>query len=365
MARGRRGDDCFDPTLGSIANRREVLGGLATLGAGLLLGSAASAQVPAGAAVQAPPVKPKRIDIHHHLAPPNYVSFLASKNALVGPLKGWSLAKTIEDMDRAGVTTAVLSITTPGVSLGEAQDARRIVRDCNEYMANLSSDHPGRFGMFVMLPLPDVEGSLREIEYGLDVLKADGIGMFTNYGDKWLGDPFLNPVWQELNRRKALVYTHPAAANCCRNLVPGIPPALVEYGTDTTRTIAELVFSGAAARYPNIKFIFSHAGGTMPFLIERFDFQERAQDYKEELPHGVRHELRKFYYDTAQAFSPPAMWGLKKIVPTSQIVFGTDFPYRTAEEHVKGLKACGVFNGRELAAIDSGNALRLLPRLKA
>jgi len=348
-----------------FAARREVLGGLSALGASLLLGGAALAQAPAGAAVQAPAAKPRRIDVHHHLAPPNFAAFLASKKAIPGPLKDWSLARDMADMDRAGVTTAILSITTPGVSLGEPEEARRIVRDCNEYMAKLVGDHPGRFGMFVMLPLPDVEGSLREIEYGLDVLKADGIGMYTNYGDKWLGDSFLNPVWQELNRRKALVYTHPAAANCCRNLVPGIPPALVEYGTDTTRTIAELVFSGTAARYSDIRFIFSHAGGTMPFLIERFDFQAHAQDYKEELPRGVRYELRKFYYDTAQAFSAPAMWGLKKIVPMSQIVFGTDFPYRTAAEHVKGLKDCGVFNAKELAAIDSSNAARLLPRIKA
>ncbi len=351
-------NDVADSTA-ATASRREFLGGLAALGAGALApGGALAAQTGAGG-------KHPRIDVHHHLAPPNYATFMESKNALAGPLKSWSLAKTIEDMDRGGVTTAVLSITTPGISLGEPTEARRIVRDCNEYMAKVVADHPGRFGRFVMLPLPDVEGSLREIEYGLDVLKADGIGMYTSYGDKWLGDPFLAPVWEELNRRKALVYTHPTAANCCRNLIPAIPQALIEFGTDTTRTIADMVFSGTAARYPNVRVIFSHAGGTMPFLIERFDFQARVKPYKEELPHGVRYELRKFYYDTAQAFSAPAMWGLKKVVPMSQIVFGTDFPYRTAEEHVKGLKACGVFNAKELAAIDSANAMRLLPRFRA
>jgi 6-methylsalicylate decarboxylase len=338
-------------------DRRTLLGGVAAAGLTAVLGGAAEAQAPASTR--------HRIDVHHHLAPPNYASFLTAHNQLVGPLKGWSLERTIEDMDRGGVTTAILSITPPGASLGEVQDGRRLVRDCNEYMAKLVTSYRGRFGMFVMLPFPDVEGSLQEIAYGLDVLKADGIGMFTNYGDKWLGDPSLNPVWEELNRRKAVVYTHPTAANCCRNLVPGVPPALIEYGTDTTRSIAQLVFSGAAARYPNIRFIFSHAGGTMPFLIERFDFQARAKDYKSELPHGVRYELRKFYYDTAQAFAAPAMWGLKKVVPMSQIVFGTDFPFRTAEEHVKGLKECGVFDAKQLAAIDGGNAGRLFPRFKA
>jgi len=339
------------------SERRQFLGGLAA--------ASAAAVLPLGGAVAQGAAPAKRIDVHHHLAPPNYAAFMNSKNALAGPLKTWSLPRTIEDMDKAGVTTAILSITTPGISLGETDQARKIVRDCNEYMAKAAADHPGRFGMFVMLPLPDVDGALREIEYGLDVLKADGVGMYTNYGDKWLGDQFLNPVWEELNRRKALVYTHPALANCCRNLVKGIPPAMIEYGTDTTRTIAEMVFSGTAARYPNVKVIFSHAGGTMPFLIERFDFQAKAQDYREQLPHGVRHELRKFYYDTAQAFSPPAMWGLRKIVPMSQIVFGTDFPYRTSEEHVKGLKECGVFNAKELAMIDSGNVGRMLPRFRS
>jgi predicted TIM-barrel fold metal-dependent hydrolase len=161
-------------------------------------------------------------------------------------------------MDKAGVATAITSITTPGVSFGDPVAARRLARECNEYAARLVVDFPGRFGVFAALPLPDIEGSLRETAYALDVLKADGVCMFTSYGDRWLGDPEFTPVMAELDRRKAVLYTHPTAPNCCRNLVPDVPAPIIEYGTDTTRTIASLVFSGTAARFPNIRFIFSH-----------------------------------------------------------------------------------------------------------
>jgi predicted TIM-barrel fold metal-dependent hydrolase len=309
--------------------------------------------------------KPFRIDVHHHLAPPEYLSSIAGSATPSPPLKSWSVARSIEDMDRGGVATSMLSITTPGLWFGDDATSRRLARACNDYAAKLMSDHPGRFGMFVNLPLPDIEGTLREIEYGLDTLKADGIVMFTSYGDRWLGHHSLAPVFEELDRRKALIYTHPAAANCCRNLVPGIPGPMIEFGTDTTRTIADLTFGGAARRYPNVRFIFSHAGGTMPFLIERFEFQHRVSaEARQRLPDGILPELRKFYYDTAQSANPAAMSALLKVVPVSQVVFGTDYPFRTAEEHVRNLAGCG-FSEAELRAIGRDNAVALLPRLRA
>lgn len=276
-------------------------------------------------------------------------------------IRDWTPAKSIEDMDRSGVATSILSVTIPGVWLTDVEKSRTLTRACNEYGARLVTDHPGRFGMFPALPLPDVEGSLREIEYVLDVLKADGIGLLTSYGDKWLGDPAFDPVMAELNRRKAVVYTHPTLANCCRNLVPDVAPGIVEYGTDTSRAIGRLLFSGGAARFPDIKWIWSHAGGTMPFLIERYVFEARNPRSSQHLPNGLMHEIKKFYYDVAQAFQAPPMLGLKKLVPVSQIVFGTDFPFRTTEEHVKGLRDSGVFSAAELQAIERDNALRLLP----
>ncbi|MBV9505139.1 MAG: amidohydrolase family protein [Acidobacteriia bacterium] len=173
-------------------------------------------------------------------------------------------------MDWSGTATALLSITIPGFWFGETQEVRKIVRECNEYAARLRSDHPGRFGSFAAIPPTDPDGSLREIEYALDTLKADGIVRFSNYGDLWLGDAKLAPVHAELNRRKAVVYVHPIEGNCCRNLVPDVADTIVEYGADTTRTIASLIFSGTTTRYPDVTWIFSHAGGMMPFVIERF-----------------------------------------------------------------------------------------------
>jgi 6-methylsalicylate decarboxylase len=267
-------------------------------------------------------------------------------------------------MDKAGVAVAMLSITTPGVNFTSGEAARKLARECNDYAAKLVADHPGRFGSFAMIPLTDIDGSLQEIAYALDTLKADGIGLMTSYGDKWLGDPLFLPVMEELNRRKALVYTHPTAANCCVNLVKTQQPVMIEFGTDTTRTIADIVFSGNAQKFRDIRWIFSHAGGTMPFLIERF-IRNPMLDPKAKatVPDGTLAELKRFYYDTAQTSNKSALSALSAIIPVSQIVFGTDFPYRTSIDHVKGLRDAGVFTDAQLMEIERDNALKLLPRL--
>ena len=311
-----------------------------------------------------PEVSPHRIDVHHHLCPPDYLAAVSRHQPMVPILAAWSLQKSLDDMAQAGVATAMLSITTPGFWFGDAGETRRLVRLCNDYAARLVADHPGRFGLFAALPLPDVEGSLREIEYSLDTLKADGIGLYTDYEAKYLGDPAFSPVLAELNRRKCVVYTHPVCPDCCKNLVPGVSEASIEYGTDTTRTIASLVFSGAVARYGDIEFIFSHAGGTMPFLIERFDRLALNPATKAQLPRGLRHELARFHYDTAQSANPSALSCLLKIASVSQVLYGTDFPFRTSIAHVEGLRACG-FSPAELSAIERDNALRLLPGLRS
>ena len=112
-----------------------------------------------------------------------------------------------------------------------------------------------------MLPLPHINESSKQIEYAFDMLNVDGVGIITNYGDKWLGYSYFDPIWQELNRRKATIYTHPGDANCCANLVQGIPSSAIEWGTDTVRSIANLIFSGSSQKYPDINWIFSHGGG--------------------------------------------------------------------------------------------------------
>ncbi|MGH6753511.1 MAG: amidohydrolase family protein, partial [Bradyrhizobium sp.] len=325
-----RGCFCCDESETSFAppSRRGFM-----LGAGALALTAAAGG--GRAAAQTSEAKPFRIDVHHHLSPPTYVT-ASNESGFGDPLmKNWTIEKTLADMDKAGIATAMLSVTTPAVNFTKGDAARRLCRESNEYAAKLVAEYPGRFGNFAMLPLTDAEGSLREVAHALDTLKADGIALMTSYGDKWLGDPLFLPVMEELNRRKALVYTHPTAANCCTNLVSTQQPVMIEFGTDTTRTIADIVFSGNARRFPDIRWIFSHAGGTMPFLIERFVRNPLLDPKaKANVPDGTLAELKRFYYDTAQTSNKSAMSALAAIIPPSQIVFGTDFPYRTGIDHV-------------------------------
>lgn len=302
-----------------------------------------------------------RIDVHHHIAPPAYVEEM--KSMLFGPTLGWSPQKSIDDMDEAGVATSITSITTPGVWLGDNDQGRRVARECNDYGAKMVSDYPGRFGMFAAIPLPDTAGSLREIEYGLDVLKADGISLFTSYRDQWLGEPQFDPVMEELNRRKALVYVHPDAPVCCRNLLRDLfNNSVIEYTADTTRAIACLLFRGAINRYRDIRWIFAHGGGTVPFVVERLvRIPATYKNLVSTVPNGVMTELLRFHYDLAQASDPAPLAALTKIFPISQLLWGTDYPFRQGEEYVQQHLAYG-FSDNDLRKIGRDNALQLLPR---
>lgn len=308
---------------------------------------------------------PPRIDVHHHLVAPRYIPSLREMGVLTPHLASIMNEKNaLEDMDKAGVTLAINSATLPEQLKGEAR--RAYSRDNNEYMARLVADRPGRFGMFASLPLPDVDATLKEIEYAFDVLKADGVHMITSYDDHWLGDKIFAPVFDELNRRKAVIYTHPHGPHCCQNILKEIDirNSSIEYGTDTTRAIVNLLFSGTVKRCPDVRLIFSHGGGTMPFLVERFIRMEKTARYAPLMPQGFVAEARKFYYDTAQILHGVPLIALKQLIPLAQICYGTDYPWRYSDECVKGLVASDVFNAEELRAID-GNAAVFLPRFGA
>jgi predicted TIM-barrel fold metal-dependent hydrolase len=295
----------------------------------------------------------RAIDVHRHVSPPFYQSEIAAlyPKPFPPPLAAWTPDRCLADMDAAGIDTGILSMPArPGIFFGDVTFARTFSRKCNEYMATLRSTHPGRFGMFAALPLPDVDGSLVELRYALDVLHADGVGVWTSYGLHYLGDPVFGPLWAELDRRRAAVFTHPTDSACCSNPVSQMSETVVEFGAETTRTIGSLVFSGTSSQYPNIRFIFSHGGGTMPFVIDRFLDQGRDAKSAALVPLGVEHELRRFYYDTAFASSPEAMAALLKFVPASQVVLGTDYPYRPGLVTMKELDASGV-SQHDLAAI--------------
>jgi predicted TIM-barrel fold metal-dependent hydrolase len=350
---------CAPPFAGTGLHRRQLLaGGAATVAAAAGFAPNAFAQAPAAE-------RPFRIDTHHHLSSPGFITEITNRRTGQVPLMQWTVAKSIDDMDQGGVATAILSISEPGVTFGDAAAARALARECNDFGARIIADHPGRFGLFAIVPLPDVEGSLREIAYALDTLKADGICMMTDYQGKFLGDAAFTPVMEELNRRKAIVYTHPNRNDCCRNMIPDVPDPVVELGTDTARTITSIMFSGTAAKFPDIQWIFSHAGGTAPGLMQRFTSLFNARkDLQPRLPEGPAHYMQRFYYDTASATTVHPLAALTQLVKPSQILFGTDYPFGPAKAVAAGLRATGLFSADDLQAIERGNAARMMPRFR-
>ena len=338
--------------------------------AALGVAAAGSKDLLAALAQQAPSGGSRGIDVHHHFGPPAWVAEVKGRPLLQTPNTTWTPAKSIEDLDRGGLAAAIVSITNPGLWFGNKDVTRRLSRACNEYAAKMAQDHPTRFGFFAAMPLPDVDATLKEIEYAYDTLKADGVGFMTSFDDTWLGNPAYRPVMEELNRRNAVVFVHPTAANCCRDLnyAPEAQPASMEYGTDTTRAIMGVTFSGDAARFRNIRFIWSHAGGTVPFLAGRIAGAERRMSPKEReerLPSGFIGELKKFYYDTEGAANRGALTSLLTLVGTDKILFGTDFPPGgTSLETGKALRSLNLFSEADMRLIERDNALKLLPRFK-
>jgi predicted TIM-barrel fold metal-dependent hydrolase len=338
-------------------SRRALLAGLAAAALPLAPATADDALDPA----------PRRIDVHHHFFPPSYLERMpAVVRAPPTPAqREWTPAGVLDHMDKSRVATAILSVSPWGPWFKDADEAHVLARICNDYAAQMARDHPGRFGLFAAMPLPNLDGTLHEIAYAFDTLKADGIGLMTSYGDKFPGHPDFAPVFDELNRRKAVVYFHPNTPQCCGNLMPGSSPAMLEWPYDTGRALLSLLLSGALVRYPDIRFIFSHAGGPVPVLAGRIVAMTRARnDLAQIAPQGVMHELTRPHYDTANAYFAPTMAALLKFVPVSQVLFGSDYPYFSLEDNVAGLADFPLAQA-ERQAIDRGNAARLLPRFAA
>jgi predicted TIM-barrel fold metal-dependent hydrolase len=313
-------------------------------------------------------VKPGMIDVHHHHIPPFYLAenrerIAGSRGGQISPAwLNWTPEHAIEAMDKTGVSSAVLSLSTPGVWFGDAREACQTARRVNEYAADLARSHPGRFGLFAAIPLPDTEGSLREIEYAFDVLKADGIGVLSSYGDKWLGDSAYLPVFEELNRRKAVVFEHPTTPLCCRTLLPDVAPLVAEMTHDTTRAITNLLFTGTFSRFKDIKFIFSHAGGNVAMAYGRM-LQYGPKDIAEKAPNGIEYEFRRLYYDIAGTAFKPAIAALTSLVPMTQLLLGSDNPYVPLGDTTQGITRLGL-SAADLHAIGRDNVLAILPGLK-
>jgi 6-methylsalicylate decarboxylase len=358
-----------DQTIGNAAgcachSRRAFLAGAGAVGAATILS-------PAIAKTEAATPEPQTVDVHHHIYPPRYVSDNFDEIAKsIGPfatkVRTWSPRSAIDHMDQAGVATAINSMTSPGVWFEDGDAARARARVCNEYGAQMIRDFPGRFGMFAAIPLPDIDGSLKEIEYALDVLKVDGVGLMTSYAGKLLGDPAFAPVFEEINRRKAVVFVHPTMS-CCGNPMPGVSPPTIEFPMDTTRTITNLLFSGGFASHADIRFIFSHGGGMLLPIVQRL-YGAAAQMKPEEraikMPKGPEYELTRQHYELASiGFNPAGIAGLRKLMPNSQLLYGSDEPFLSTVQMTNALQKLE-FSSEEIAAIQRSNALQLFPRLQ-
>lgn len=309
-----------------------------------------------------------RIDVHAHYLPPGYHEALtaAFKSVPDGMPRfpDWDSETTIAMMDRQGIATAMLSVSSPGVHFGNDVEARALARSVNEFAARNAEDHRGRFGTFASLPLPDVDAALEEIQYASDVLKVDGFVMLTNAAGIYLGDPKFDAVFDELNRRAAVVFIHPTSPPCCEQIALGYPRPMIEFPFDSTRAVTNLVLSGTLERCPKVRVIVPHAGGTLPFLAKRIaGIAARMRLGK--AGNNFIGALERLYYDTAGSTGDNSLVSLLTLIDSSHILYGSDYPFTPedmVEETIKDLNSTAVLNADDRRAIERNNASKLFTR---
>jgi len=309
----------------------------------------------------------RAIDVHHHILPPIYLSMLGGRlgpQGLFGSPPQWSPEISIEAMDRNGIGAAIASISAPGVWFGNVNESCKLARLCNEYAADMKRNYSDRFGLFASLPLPDIDASLREIDYALGALGAEGVALMTNYDGKYPGEPHFLPIFDELNRREAVVFVHPTAPQY-RNCLPEIPIPTLEFPFETTRAITSLLYSGTLARCRDIRFVFSHAGGTVPFLAERIARLTVLPKFKSAFPDGVLAELARLYFDTALSANLLAFDSLRRLARLEHVLFGSDYPHAgepTMAATVQSLDKLGL-TSTEAGLVKANNAAKLFPQI--
>jgi 6-methylsalicylate decarboxylase len=352
----RLGCPCCPPALG---RRAMLVGAAAALGAPTIL-RAQPADIPALAKRQA-------IDVHHHFVPPEYLKRAGANLAsslLFPPFAHWTPQATLEQLDGSNIGKALLSISTPGIWFGDNAQARDLARLCNEYAAQLQRDHPGRFGLFAAVSLPDPDAALAETAYALDTLKADGIGLMTSYGDRYLGDQSFWPAFDEFNRRRATVFVHPQNPLCCTQIKDFVDSSFVEFPSDTTRTVLSLMYNGVFAKYPDINWIFCHNGGTFPVLMGRFMALGHAPDAAKRVPpETIPAAARRLYFEAANSANKASVSAVMAVADPTHLLFGSDYPYVPVAATANGLQHVGLSDA-ELQAIFYDNAVRLMPQLK-
>ncbi len=315
------------------------------------------------------PADPHRVDIPHHLIPTAYASELRrlGLSEVAGrELPEWSPELSLGVMDRHGIEMAVLSVSAPGVHFGDDDRGRTLARRCNDSSAEIVAAHPTRFGLFASVPLPDVDGALEEATYALDVLGADGVVLLSSYSDgSYLGDPKFDDLLAELDRRAAVVFVHPSIPTAATHIAVDIPVFAMEFTFDTTRAAFNLAYTGALERHPNIRFVLAHAGGTVPYLVERFDllwFQD--PELVQRARKGGSTYMRSLFYDTALSANAHALRSLAELVGPDHVLFGSDYPFApelATEMQVSGLGAYDGYDDGDRRLVERSTALSLLP----
>ena len=308
-----------------------------------------------------------RIDVHHHLLP-DFFKAAQTAGGFPGtayrPFPEWSPERSLGLMDRQGIASAILSFTAPGIWFGDIAATRETARRCNDCLAEMKAAHPGRFGGFAMLPLPDVDASLAELGRSLDELGLDGMVHLTQVDGRYPGHADYRPVYEELNRRGAVVFLHPTYAPASEEKDYLVPRPIVDYPGETGRAVAHLLFTGALADFPRIRFIAPHAGGTLPFLAHRIGLFDDLTPHREKYPEGARHYLERLWYDTALSGDPAVLDALRALARPDRLLFGTDYPYipgEIADSETAGLDAYAGFTGDDRRAMERDNALALFP----
>ncbi|WP_030868031.1 amidohydrolase family protein [Streptomyces sp. NRRL S-37] len=316
------------------------------------------------------PDTPGYLDVHAHFLTDSYVRRAREAGHElpdgVPAWPTWSAAAHLELMDRCGIETSMLSISSPGVHFGDDTAARRLAREVNEAGAQAVRDHPGRFGLFASLPLPDVDGALEEIAYAYDTLHADGVVLETNTHGTYLGDPDLEPVWAELGRRRAVVFLHPTSPVCWERSALGRPRPMIEFIFDTARTVTDLLMAGTLDRHRDLTVIVPHCGGALPVLADRIDgFMRMFMPEGTAVP-GAVEQLRRLHYDLAGPALPRQLPALLNLVGSDRLLYGSDHcwtPAAGVEAHVAGLDAAPAPDGAgSWRALTTANARRILPR---
>jgi len=311
-----------------------------------------------------------KIDVHHHILPGEYVDSLKKigiAEVAGRPFPAWSVENMLEVMDKYHIKAAITSISAPGVYFNDEGFTIELCRTCNEFSAQLIKDYPERLGAYAVLPLPNMDASLRELEYSLDTLKLDGVTLLSSIGGYYMGASRYDELFDALNRRKAIVFMHPDVSPESGASTLTLPPSLVEFVLETTKAVSNLLFTGTIERCPDIKFIFPHAGGAIPYLTLRLTLGQFWPGLKEHVPQGVLNYLKRFYYDTAISAGPYALRSLQEVVDNSQILFASDYPFApelATMATINGLEAYDGFDDQALKSVFYGNACHLFPRFR-